>query len=40
MTIAFRVVFIFKMGANKSAKFQCSLLSMEIDIGGYFEVRN
>ena len=40
MTIAFNVIFIFKMALTKLAKFQCSLISMKIDIKGYFEVRN
>jgi hypothetical protein len=31
---------ILKMAATKSARFQCSLISMEIYIYGYFEVRN
>jgi hypothetical protein len=33
--------FLFsKWPPTKSAKFQCSLISMKIDIEGYFEVRN
>ena len=30
--ITFRVIFIFKMAADKIDKFQCSLISMKIDI--------
>jgi hypothetical protein len=33
--------FLFsKWPPTKAAKFQCSLISMKIDIKGYFEVRN
>ena len=35
-----RMAAILKIVADKSAKFQCSLISMKIDIQGYFEVRN